>query len=252
MPAPSQRCSEQSTSSITRVRGRHVTRTGFLTRDLFRFLRELARNNNREWFQRNKDRYEADVRDPVLRFIADVRPGINKISPHFVADPAPVGGSMMRIYRDIRFSRDKSPYKTSIGVHFWHAGGTEGATPAFYLHLSPDGSSAGAGVWRPESGALKRIREAIVTDPKKWQRVTSSREFQSSRGMAGESLQRPPRGYDPNHPFIEDIKRKDFAVSLPLAENRICSPDFIEILLEAFRASAPFTRFLTQALGLPF
>lgn len=229
-----------------------MARIGFLTRELFQFLRELARNNNREWFQQNKDRYEAQVRDPVLRFIADVGPGIKKISPYFVADPAPVGGSMTRIYRDLRFSRDKRPYKTFIGVHFWHAKGSEGATPAFYLSLSPDRSSVGAGIWRPEPRALKRIRDAIVSEPTQWRRAISSREFRSSCGMAGESLKRPPRGYDSNHPFIEDIKRKDFAVSQPLAENRICSPGFRELLLEAFRASAPFTRFLALALGLSF
>lgn len=234
------------------TRGGGVAKTGYFTRDLFHFLQDLKRNNNRDWFQRNKDRYETGVRDPVLRFIADVGPRIKELSPYFVADASPTGGSMMRIYRDIRFSRDKSPYKTAIGAHFWHARGKEGATPAFYLRLEPDSSSVGAGIWRPEPRALKRIRDAIADEPKKWERATSGREFRSTCGMAGDSLKRPPRGCDLNHPFIEDIKRRDFAVSLPLSDDKVCSPDFMEILLEAFRLSAPFTKFLTQAVGLPF
>jgi len=226
--------------------------TAYFTRDMFQFLRELKRNNNRNWFQRNKDRYASAVRDPVLHFIADAGPGLKKLSPYFVADASPTGGSMMRIYRDIRFSKDKSPYKTAVGIHFWHARGKEGATPAFYLHLEPDRSSVGAGIWRPEGQALARIRDAIAGKPKEWERTTSEREFRSACGMAGESLKRPPRGYDPNHPFIEEIKRKDFAVSMPLSEATVCSAGFMATLMDALRVSAPFTKFLTEALGLPF
>jgi len=229
-----------------------VAKTGYFTRDLFQFLRDLKRNNNRDWFQRNKDRYEASVRDPLLRFIVDVGPRIKRLSPHFIADASPIGGSMMRIYRDIRFSKDKSPYKTAVGVHFWHAQGKDGATPAFYLHLGPEDSSVGAGIWRPESWALKSIRDAIAEEPKEWERATSGREFRSSFAMTGESLKRPPRGYNPSHPCIVDIKRRDFAAGSPLSGGQVCSPDSMEMLLDAFRVSAPFTKFLTQAVGLPF
>jgi uncharacterized protein (TIGR02453 family) len=234
------------------ARGGRVAKTGPFTRDLFQFLRELNQNNNRDWFQRNKDRYETSVRDPVLRFIVDVGPRLKELSPHFVADASPIGGSMMRIYRDLRFSKDKRPYKTAIGVHFLHAQGKDGATPAFYLHLAPDDSSVGAGIWRPEPRALKRIRDAIAEDPKKWERATSGRKFQSIFTMVGESLKRPPSGYDPNHPFIKDIKRKDFAAGSPLSAGQVYSLDFMEVLFEALRAATPFAKFLTQAVGLPF
>jgi uncharacterized protein (TIGR02453 family) len=229
-----------------------VAKTGPFTRDLFQFLRELKQNNNRDWFQRNKDRYETSVRDPVLRFVVDIGPRIKRLSPYFVADANPVGGSMTRIYRDLRFSKDKTPFKTAIGVHFWHERGKDGATPAFYLHLEPDNSSAGSGIWRPEPRALKSIRDAIAEDPRKWERAISSREFRSSFSMLGESLRRPPSGYNPDHPFIQDLKRRDFAVSSSLPSSQVWSPDFMEVLLEAFRASAPFARFLAQAVGLPF
>ncbi len=228
------------------------TATAYFAPDMFQFLRELKRNNTRDWFLRNKNRYESTVRDPVLRFIADAGPGLKRLSRYFVADARPTGGSMMRIYRDIRFARDKSPYKTAVGIHFWHAQGKEGATPAFYLHLEPGRSSVGAGVWRPESRALARIRDAITRRPKDWARATSGRAFRSACGLAGESLTRPPRGYDPNHPFIEDIKRRDFAVSMPLSEAVVCGSGSMVTFLDALRVSAPFTKFLTEALGLPF
>lgn len=234
------------------ARAGRVAKTGYFTRDLLQFLRDLRRNNNRDWFQRNKNRYETSVRDPVLKFIVDAGPGIKRLSPYFIADAKPTGGSLMRIYRDIRFSKDKRPYKTTIGVHFWHARGKEGATPAFYLHLEPDNSSIGAGIWRPESGALERVRDAIVDEPEKWERATSGRELPSRFNMTGESLKRPPDGYDPNHPFIADIKRKDFAMSMPFSDDKVPRPDFMETLLEAFRLLGPFTKFLAQAVGLPF
>jgi uncharacterized protein (TIGR02453 family) len=224
----------------------------YFTPDLLRFLSELKSHNQREWFNANKERYERSVRDPFLRFVADLKPKLKQISPHFVADPSPVGGSMMRIYRDTRFSKDKSPYKTAVMAHFWHVRGKEGATPAFYLRIQPGDSIVGAGIWHPEPGALKRIRKAIVADEKTWARIKEGREFRSTCGMAGESLKRPPLGFDANHPFIEDLKRKDFATSSPLDDKRIASASFMDDLLHAFKVASPFVAFLSRAVGLSF
>lgn len=222
----------------------------YFTGDLFRFLEELRRHNERDWFQRNRERYETAVRGPFISFIGDLGAPLKKINPHMIADPRPVGGSMMRIYRDIRFSRDKTPYKTSVAAHFWDVRGKDGATPAYYLRLEPGRSMVGAGIWRPQAEALKKIRDTILADSKRWRRVTSAAEFRSSCGMAGESLKRPPAGYDPKHPLIEDIKRKDFATSSPLDDREVCGPDFMKCVLDAFRASAPFIAFLSDAIGL--
>jgi uncharacterized protein (TIGR02453 family) len=224
----------------------------YFTPELFRFLSELKKHNDRDWFQENKERYEGQVRDPFLRFVADLAPRLKKISPHFVADPRPVGGSMMRIYRDTRFSKDKTPYKTAVAAHFWQAKGKEGAMPAFHLRLEPGSSAVGAGIWRPESGALKRIRKAIVDDAKTWQRITQGRAWRSSCGMVGESLKRPPPGFDASHPFIEDIKRKDFAISAPLDDWQVTGAKLMDELLETFRGMSPFVAFLTKAVGLQF
>jgi len=219
--------------------------------ELFNFLSELSVHNNRDWIQKNKQRYEAQVRDPLLRFIADLGPGLRRINPHIVADPSPVRGSMMRIYRDIRFSKDKSPYKTHVAAHFWHENGKQEDTPAFYLRLEPGGSLIGAGIWHPEPRALKKIRDAIVADPKRWRRVSSAEQLGTRCEMAGESLQRPPRGYDPNHPLIEDIKRKDFTVGRSLADREVIGQDFLEVTLGIFRETGPFVGFLSEAIGLP-
>jgi uncharacterized protein (TIGR02453 family) len=229
--------------------GSAVASEQYFSRDSFDFLKELRSNNKRDWFQKNKERYEAKVRNPFLRFIADLGPRLRTINPHIVVDPSPTGGSTMRIYRDIRFSKDKSPYKTAIAAHFWHEKGKEGAIPAYYLHVEPGGSLIGAGIWRPEPGALKKIRDAIARDSKRWKRVTSAGELGYCK-MSGESLQRPPRGYDPNHPLIDDIKRKDFTLGRSLTDQEVLRTDFLGTALGTFRKTAPFVQFLSQAVGL--
>jgi uncharacterized protein (TIGR02453 family) len=180
-----------------------MPKTSFFTPDLFAFLRQLKRHNDRDWFAKNKTRYEAVVRDPALLFIGGFAPHLAKLSPHFVADSRPSRGSLFRIYRDTRFSNDKRPFKTHVGIHFLHASGKDAHAPVFYLHLQPDQCFAGAGVWHPDNVALTKIRSAIVREPEQWAKTTRKLELE------GETLSRPPKGFDSKHPFIEDIKRKD-------------------------------------------
>ena len=144
-----------------------------VTPELFEFFRQLKRNNNREWFQKNKARYEERVRDPLLELVADFEPHLHKISPHLVADSRPVGGSLFRIYRDVRFSKDKTPYKTAAGVRFPHEECKDVHAPGFYLHLEPGEVFAGAGIWRPDAATLRRVRDRIVSA----RRVCSSIDF---------------------------------------------------------------------------
>ena len=226
--------------------------TRYFTAELFQFLRELRQHNDREWFLANKDRYETAVRDPFLRLIADLGPRLKTVSPNFVADPSPVGGSMMRIYRDLRFSKDKTPYKTFVAAHFEHQNAVNGESPAFYLRFEPGGSTVGGGVWRPPPPVLREIRDAIVAKPDKWQKAVSGRSFRSGCGMVGESLKKAPPGYDPDHPLIEDIKRRDFATSTPLEDREISGTHFIDALVERFRTMTLFMSFLTEALGLRY
>ena len=215
--------------------------------ELFRFLKQLKRNNKREWFQANKARYEAVVRDPCLRFIAELGGPLQRISPWLVADPHPTRGSLFRIYRDTRFSADKRPYKVHVGMSFPHRGSKQKVhLPGFYLHLEPESCFAAAGCWHPDNPALLQIRSAIVARPEAWKRAVRSLELE------GDALSRPPRGYPCDHPLVEDLKRKDFLASVAFTDVQVCGPRFMADLLAACRRLSPLVGFLSQALDLPY
>lgn len=223
------------------------------TPSLFRFLEELEENNTREWFQANRERYRAEVQEPMLRFIADFAEPLATISRHFVADPRPVGGSMFRIYRDVRFSRDKSPYKTVASAHFRHRDARANVhVPGFYLHLEPGNVFSGSGIWHPDGATLAALRGAIVAHPKKWSAAVTSHGFLALNRLGGDTLSRPPRGYPPDHPLVEDLKRKDFVAFAPLTEADACADGFLETFAATCRSAAEFVAFLTRALDLEF
>lgn len=224
----------------------------YFTRATFSFLKELAADNNRAWFEKNKPRYEEHVKEPAMRFITDFRPLLRKISPHFRADPRPVGGSMFRIYRDTRFSKDKSPYKTYTGIQFRHDLGKDAHAPGFYLHLEPKNVFIGLGCWHPDSASVKKIREAIVDDPAGWKRAAHTKKFTSRFELAGDSLVRPPQGFDPENDLIDDLKRKDFIGVAPLRHKRVTERGFLEEFAEACRDGRGLMRFLCKAVDAPF
>jgi len=212
------------------------------TRKLFDFLRELTRNNNREWFIRNKPRYETDVNAASLAFIEEMEPRLRKISPYFE-------GSLMRIYRDVRFSKDKIPYNTHVGIPFRHVKGTVG----FYLHLSPGDSFLGTGIWHPEPDALAPIRNRIASRGSEWKAARDHAAFRKAFGsLAGESLKRPPQGFAADHPHIEDLKRKDFVAFAKVEPKEVLKPGFPDRAAASFAASKPLVKFICTALGLPF
>ena len=219
---------------------------------LFQFLRELKKYNSREWFQANKERYEFEVKEPLLGFIAEFAGPLHRISPNFIADPRPVGGSMFRIHRDVRFAKDKSPYKTAATAQFRHEAGKDVHAPGFYLHLEPGQCFAGAGIYHPDGATLGKIRDRIVGDPNAWKRVRDGKPFRAVWELGGDSLVRPPRGYDPEHPFLEDLRRKDFIAVTNFAEKDATSPGFLDDFAKMCRAAAPMTEYLTKAIGLPF
>ena len=219
---------------------------------LFRFLRDLRKNNDRDWFLAHKENYERDVKEPALVFISAFAAALRKISPQLVADPRPVGGSLFRIHRDVRFGADKRPYKTHVGIHFRHAGGEGAHAPGFYLHLEPGDVFAGAGIWQPDGAVLSEVRDAIAESPAAWRRAVGARDFAARWALSGESLVRVPRGYDPEHPLAADLKRKSFIAITGFSERDACAAAFPEQLADAWRASAPLMRFLTRALDLPW
>ncbi len=219
---------------------------------LVTFLRQLDKNNNRGWFEKNKDRYEAEVREPALAFIRLMESKLAKISKHLVASDKKVGGSLMRIYRDVRFSRDKRPYKTNVGIQFRHQAGKDVHAPGFYFHIDPTSVFLGAGMWHPEPEALAAIREAIVDDPKGYRAARAAQAFKNGFRLEGDSLKRAPKGFDPDHPLIDDLRRKDHIAVLNLKSKDVTRPDLVPFLAKQLASTKPYMAFLTKAVGLPF
>ena len=218
----------------------------------FTFLTELADNNNREWFRANKSRYDGDVKEPALAFISDFAPHLAGISTRFRADPRANGGSLFRIYRDTRFSKDKRPYKTHTGIHFRHEAAKDAHAPGFYLHLQPGQVFAGAGIWRPGGPALRSIREAIDEDPGAWLRASGDERFRASFELTGDSLIRAPKGFSVDHPLIGDLRRKDFIGVARLDESTVLADGFLTRFAALCHDAAPFQRWLCGAIGVPW
>ena len=220
--------------------------TAFFSPEVFVFLRQLKRHNDREWFAKKKARYQTSVVEPALSFIREFAPCLGRISPHFVVDARPTRGSLFRIYRDTRFSPDGPPFKTHIGIHFSHASGKDAHAPVFYLNLEPDNCFVAAGIWHPDNRALTRVRTAIVQDTEQWARV------RKKLTLEGDKLSLPPRGFDASHAFVDDLKMKDFVTSVPLSEEQICSANLMRDFVSACQKMSPLVEFTTKALGLKF
>lgn len=221
------------------------------SQDTFIFLEALAANNSREWFEANRSRYEAAVLDPALDFIEAMAPLLKTFAPRFEAIPRKTGGSLMRIYRDTRFSRDKSPYKTNIGIQFRHALGKDIHAPGFYVHIAADECFIGAGCWHPEPDALAAIRDHVAGHTEQWvgtMQTLPGTDWQ----IWGEKTIRPPRGYDPQHPLIEELKRKDFILLAMLDRKQVCSPDFHQHVATQFACTESFMRMLCTALNVQY
>jgi uncharacterized protein (TIGR02453 family) len=218
----------------------------YFSPELFDFLRRLKKNNRREWFNRNKAIYEQQVLGPSLQFITDFGVELAKLSPNFIADARPTRGSLFRIYRDTRFSHDKRPYKTHIGIHFHHSNKKDVHAPVYYLHLEPEGCFAAAGIWHPDNATLTRVRSAIVKEPERWAKVRKKLELE------GDSLARSPRGFDPQHRFIDDLKMRDFITSIAFTDQQVCGSKFLRDYAAACRSMSPLVEFTTRALGLKY
>jgi uncharacterized protein (TIGR02453 family) len=214
--------------------------SGYFGPGLFTFLTDLKANNDREWFRANKARFTQEVDAPLRRFVADAGVALAELSPAYAE------GSVFRIYRDTRFSKDKTPFKTAASAHFSHRSRSKMHTvPGFYLHLEPGNCMGGGGMYRPEPDALGRVRDRIVGRPEEWAAVLAS-----GVPIMGDSLKRPPNGYDPEHRFIEDLKRKDHFAMVTFSEADVLRPDFLDTYVEACRPLAPLMEFLTGALDL--
>lgn len=219
---------------------------------VFQFLGELALNNERDWFEENKARYEREVREPALELIRAMAPHIRKVSKTLLAVDKKAGGSLMRVHRDVRFSRDKSPYKTNVGIQFRHRAGKDVHAPGLYVHIEPDEVFLGAGMWHPSGPALTMIRRAIVGKPAAWKKVRDDEVFRRRWSLGGDSLKRPPQGFDKDHPYIEDLKRKDHIAIVNLEPSVVARAGFVERVAERFLETKAYLRFLAKSQDLEF
>ena len=226
---------------------REVTNEPSFGPELFGFLAELKDHNDRDWFAANKQRYEDDLLEPALAFVEDFEPYLRTIAPHLRADARRVGGSLFRIYRDTRFSKDKTPYKTIAGIYFRHEQSKVLHAPGFYLHLAPGDVFAGGGIWHPDTKTANAIRAAIAADPEGWQAATAGVELGQ-----GDALKRVPQPFDKDHPLADDLKRRDFAAIERMSEEAATAPGFLERYARACESMVPLMRFLSGAVGARF
>ncbi|MBX2824397.1 MAG: DUF2461 domain-containing protein [Gammaproteobacteria bacterium] len=222
------------------------------SRKTITFLKDLSKNNNKEWFNQHKQRYEDEVRSPALAFIESMERPMQKISPHFIVSARKTGGSLMRVHKDIRFSRDKTPYKTNIGIHFKHERGKDVHAPGFYVHIEPGEVFLGVGIWRPESSTLRNVRMQIDDHPAEWKKL--SKKIQGTAGFTfgGESLKRPPKGFAAEHPLIEDLKRKDFIAVKTLKVSDATAKTFSADVARLFKSGSPLVQFICESDDLTF
>lgn len=210
-------------------------------KDTLKFLAELETNNDRDWFKANKKRFDESVQAPALEFVRAMAPRLKKISKELTADDRKVGGSLMRIYRDVRFSKDKTPYNTHIALRFVAGDGL-----GCYLGIEAGTVTLGSGVWHPEKEGLLKIRKAIARDGRAWSKVFNVRGWEPG----GEALSRPPKGFEKDHPQVEELKRKDFVLFKKLKPAAVTKADFADAVAKEYANTKPMLQFLAKAMGV--
>ncbi|MEE9322025.1 MAG: TIGR02453 family protein [Granulosicoccus sp.] len=221
--------------------------------DTFKFLNELASNNNREWFDRNRQRYEDEVREPAFDYIRSMEKPIADISPHFIVAAKKTGGSLMRVIRDLRFSKDKTPYKTNIGIQFRHAAGKDVHAPGFYLHIEPSEMFLAAGIWRPDNPTLNKVRTLIDEYPDEWDKI--KRNLTSKKNdfeFHGESLKKAPKGFTGNHMLLDDLRRKHYLAVKQIDKKVILGKSATKNTAALFEKAVPLVKFICEANDLDF
>lgn len=203
------------------------------------FLSDLREHNNREWFKENKKRFEA-AKANMKAFAETLREAMQQ---HDQIESM----KLYRIYRDVRFSEDKTPYKTSMSGHFVRA--TKQRRGGYYFHIEPQGTFLGGGFWQPEKADLKRLRQEFAADPEPLRNIIKSKEFKETFGtLDGEQLKSSPRGYAKDHPSIDLLRYKQFLVSQSFTDEEVVSENFVLKLSEGFKAMRPFFDYMSEVL----
>ena len=210
------------------------------------FLRALKKNNDREWFTPRKDQYESKVRQPMLALVAAVHKEMLKFAPAYVGEPAK---TIFRVYRDTRFAKDKTPYKTHIGSYLWRNDLDKGTGAGFYFAVSPEETVIAGGMYNPLPAQLLAVRHRIVTDYKAFVKTFSGKKMPELMGeMHGNPLLRPPKGFTTLHPAIQLIQCRQFVFMAKLPAAIATSPQFVREVVTRFQLITPFVEFLNSAL----
>ena len=220
----------------------------------FTFLKGLKRHNARPWFEARRDVYEAAVRDPMRALIEAVDLKLARLAPEIVGDPKK---SMFRIHRDVRFSNDKSPYKTWASAWFYHRDAGKGVGQeahggaGLYFHLEPGGCEVAGGLWMPEKNALAKVRDGIVADPKGFERAITTPAFKRTyKKLSPQAvLTRTPRGYPADHPAESWLRYKSFTSTAYLTDAQVRSARLPDLIARRYEALIPLVRWLNLALG---
>ncbi|MBI1803351.1 MAG: DUF2461 domain-containing protein [Ignavibacteriae bacterium] len=210
------------------------------------FLRRLKRNNNRDWFAKHKSEYENFVKLPMQCFSATLKAPMAKLAPEIDVNPK---RGIFRIYRDTRFSKDKTPYKTHVAAVF-HLRGHWEASAGYYVHIEPGNVYVGGGIYMPDGHQLKKLRSAIAERSDEFLSIVERKSFEKLfRGLEGEKLQRAPLGYPADHPMVEWLKHKSFYTGVTWEEKTCHSPKFVDRVVRIYSDLLPLIRFLNSALG---
>ncbi|MBZ5500225.1 MAG: DUF2461 domain-containing protein [Acidobacteriia bacterium] len=214
--------------------------------ETLRFLRQLSRNNNREWFQAHRELYEEKVKAPMIGLVLALGGALQVFAPELVADPR---RAIFRIYRDTRFTQDKSPYKTQIAAVFVPRGIPKHRGAALYFHISPEEVLIAGGIYMPAPVDLRAIRRHIAVHSDEIRKIISNREFKKIFGrLEGEQLTRAPREFPPDHPAIDLLRYKQYLVSITHPPQFAEDPRLFSRILTSFTAMMPLVRFLNIPL----
>lgn len=228
--------------------------TGF-QRESLAFLRQLKRHNRRDWFEEHKDRYVGDVQSAMRAFVQEMDTRFGRFAPEIVGDTKK---SIFRIYRDVRFSKDKSPYKTHAACWFFHRGAGkkvgqeahEGGA-GFYFHLEPGASFLGAGIWMPPRPTLQKLRNAIVADVKGFRAIAAEPRLRRRFGGLGDEdrLKRVPRGFPADHEAGDLLRHVSYIVGRSVSDDEVLSARLAQQVERDFSVALPLVRWLNEALG---
>ncbi len=214
--------------------------------EMVRFFRSLKRNNRREWFQPRKHLFEQHIKAPMLDLVSAINAELAKFAPEYVTEPK---NAIFRIYRDTRFSADKTPYKTHAAASFARRGSERLGTGGFYFSVSAEVIEVAAGIWHPEREVMLLVRNHIAETHQELSRILADKKARKLAGeLKGNALSRSPKGFDPAHPAAEFIKMKDWVLDVTLDADLATTPELHGAIVERFRAMAPLLGYLNRPL----